>query len=85
MFAHGSHGDADHGCTDAEADASPVADANFRSDEAALPLTDASAECFSNCTTDRATQSGTDRVADRGTVASTFSRANGAADYPANN
>ena len=85
MFARGSYGDADHRGADAEADASPVADANFRSHEAALPVTDASAEYISNCTTDRATQSGTDRVADRGTVASTFSRANGAADYPANN
>ena len=84
MFARGSDGDADHRGTDAEADASPVADANFRSHEAALPVTNASAECFSNCTTDRATQSGTDRVADRGTVASAFSRADGAADYSAN-
>ena len=64
MFAHGSHCDADHGCTDAEADASPVADANFRSDEAALPLTDASAECFSNCTTERATVGSANRPSD---------------------
>ena len=63
MFAHGSHGDADHGGADAEADASPVANANFRSHEAALPLTDASAECFSNCTTDRATVVSTNRPA----------------------
>ena len=85
MFAHGSNGDADHRLSDADAYAATVADANFRSDEAALPVTNASAERFSNCTTDRATQSGTDRVADRGAVASTFSRADGAADYPANN
>ena len=64
MFARGSDGDADHRGTNTEADASPVADANFRSHEAALSVTDASAERFSNCTTDRATQSATDRVAD---------------------
>ena len=64
MFARGSHGDADHRCSDAEADASPVADANFRSHEAALPVTDASAERFSNCTTDRATVVSTNRPAD---------------------
>ena len=85
MFARGSDGDADHRGTNTEADASPVADANFRSNETAFSRADASSERFSNCTTDRATQSGTDRVADRGTVASTFSRADGAADYPANN
>ena len=73
MFARGSHGDADHRGSDAEADVSPVANANFRSHEAALPVTDASAECVSNCTTDRATQSGTDRVAVLGAVASTVS------------
>ena len=73
MFAHGSHGDADHRGADAEADASTVADANIRSDEAALPLTDASSECISNCTTDRATQSGTDRVAVRCADASAVS------------
>ena len=80
MFAHGSHGDADHRGADAEADASTLTDANFRSHEAALPVTDASAECVSNCTTDRATQSGTDRVADRCTDTSTFSAANCATD-----
>ena len=64
MFARGSDGDADHGCTDAKADASPVADANFRSHEAALPVTDASAECFSNCTTDRATVGSAKRPSD---------------------
>ena len=64
MFARGSDGDADHRGTDAEADASPVADANFRSDEAALPLTDASAECFSNCTTERATVGSANRPSD---------------------
>jgi hypothetical protein len=64
MFARGSDGDADHRGTDAEADASPVADANFRSNEAAFSRADASAERFSDCATDRATQSATDRVAD---------------------
>ena len=64
MFARGSDGDADHRGTNTEADASPVADANFRSHEAALPLTDASAECFSNCTTDRATVGSANRPSD---------------------
>ena len=64
MFARGSYGDADHRGPDAEADASPVADANFRSHEAALPVTNASAERFSNCTTDRATVVSTNRPAD---------------------
>ena len=73
MFARGSNGDADHRGTDLEADIFSNATSNFRSDEAALPLTDASSEWFSNCTTDRATQSGTDRVAVLGAVASTVS------------
>ena len=64
MFAHGSDGDADHCGTDAKADASPVADANFRSHEAALPVTDASSERFSNCTTDRATVGSANRPSD---------------------
>ena len=64
MFARGSYGDADHRGPDAEADASPVADANFRSHEAALPVTNASAECFSNCATDWATVVSTNRPAD---------------------
>ena len=64
MFAHGSDGDADHRGTDAKADASPVADANFRSHEAALPVTNASAERFSDCTTDQATVVSTNRPAD---------------------
>ena len=64
MLAHGSHGDADHGGADAEADASPVAITLFRSNETALPLTDASAECFSNCTTDRATVGSANRPSD---------------------
>ena len=83
MFAHGSHGDADHRGADAEADASTVADANIRSDEAALPLTDASSECISNCTTDRATQSGTDRVAVRCADASAVSSTDIVTDCPA--
>ena len=64
MFARGSDGDADDRGTDAEADASPVADANFRSNETALPVTDASAERFSNCTTDRATVGSANRPSD---------------------
>ena len=64
MFARGSYGDADHRGPDAEADASPVADANFRSHEAALPVTDASAECFSNSTTERATVGSANRPSD---------------------
>ena len=64
MFAHGSHGDANHRGADAEAYASTVADANIRSDEAALPLTDASAERFSKCTTDRATVGSANRPSD---------------------
>ena len=64
MFAHGSHGDADHRGADAEADASTLTDANFRSHEAALPLTDASSECFSNCTTERATVGSANRPSD---------------------
>ena len=64
MFARGSDGDADHRGTNAEADASPVADANFHSHEAALPVTDASAECFSDCATNRATVGSANRPAD---------------------
>lgn len=64
MFARGSDGDADHGCTDAEADSASDAITLFRSNETALPVTNASAECFSNCTTDRATVVSTNRPAD---------------------
>ena len=64
MFAHGSHGDANHRGAAAEADAATVANANFRSHEAALPVTNASAERFSNCTTDRATVGSANRPAD---------------------
>ena len=64
MFAHGSNGDADHRRPDADAYAATVADANFRSHEAALPVTNASAECFSNCATDRATVGSANRPAD---------------------
>ena len=64
MFACGSDGNANHRGPDAEADSAPDADANFRSHEAALPVTNASAECFSNCATDRATVVSTNRPAD---------------------
>ena len=64
MFARGSDGDADHRGTNTEADASPVADANFRSNETAFSRADASAERFSNCTTDRATVGSANRPSD---------------------
>ena len=51
MFARGSHGDANHRGSDAEADASPVANANFRSDEAAGSRANVSAKYFSYSTT----------------------------------
>ena len=64
MFARGSDGDADHRGTDAEADISSNATSNVRSHEAALPVTNASAERFSNCTTERATVGSANRPSD---------------------
>ena len=64
MFARGSYGDADHRGPDAEADASPVADANFRSNEAAGSCANVGAKHVSYDTTYCISVVSTNRPAD---------------------
>ncbi len=83
MFAHGAHGDADHRGPDAEADASTVADTNFRSDKAAGSRADVSAKHVSYDTTYCVSVVSTNRPAVRGTDTSTFRSADIDTDCPA--
>ena len=83
MFAHGSHGDADHRGTDLEADAATVADTNIRSDEAAGSRANVSAEYFSHSTTYCVSVVSADWPTDRGADASTVSSTDIVTDCPA--
>ncbi len=83
MFAHGSHGDADHRGTDLEADAATVADTNFRSDEAAGSRANVGAKHVSYDTTYCVSVVSTNRPAVRGTDTSTFRSTYIVTDCPA--
>ena len=83
MFAHGSNGDADHRRSDADAYAATVADANFRSDEAAGSRADVSAKHVSYDTTYCVSVVSADWPTDRGADASTVSSTDIVTDCPA--
>ena len=83
MFAHGSNVDADHRGTDLEADAATVADANFRSDEAAGSRADVSTKHVSYDTTYCVSVVSADWPTDRGADASTVSSTDIVTDCPA--
>ena len=83
MFAHGSHGDADHRGTDLEADAATVADTDFRSDEAAGSRADVSTKHVSYDTTYCVSVVSADWPTDRGADASTVSSTDIVTDCPA--
>ena len=83
MFAHGSHGDANHRRTDADADAATVADTDFRSDEAAGSRANVGAKHVSYDTTYCVSVVSTNRPAVGGTDTSTFSSADIVTDCPA--
>ena len=82
MFAHGSHGDADHRGTDLEADAATVADTNIRSDEAAGSRANVGAKHVSYDTTYCVSVVSTNRPAVSGTDTSTFRSADIDTDCP---